>query len=60
MIGTEFVPAEDRGQFEVIAELPPGTSFEQSEVMVGTLEQKLLSFPRSGRSSRPSASTAIR
>src|SRR5690606_12023619 len=29
VIGTEFVPVEDRGQFEINAELPPGTSFEE-------------------------------
>jgi HAE1 family hydrophobic/amphiphilic exporter-1 len=45
VIGTEFVPAEDRGQFEVIAELPPGTSFEQSESMIGDLERRLLTIP---------------
>lgn len=45
VIGTEFVPAEDRGQFEVIAELPPGTSFEQSVVMVGALERQMLAIP---------------
>ena len=41
VIGTEFVPAEDRGQFEVIAELPPGTSFEQSVEIVAALEQQV-------------------
>ncbi len=45
IIGTEFVPAEDRGQFEVIAELPPGTSFEQSESMIGDLERRVLTIP---------------
>ena len=45
IIGTEFVPAEDRGQFEVNAELPPGTSFEQSESMIGDLERRVLTIP---------------
>ena len=45
VIGTEFVPVEDRGQFEVIAELPPGTSFEQSVEMVAALERQLQSVP---------------
>ena len=46
VIGTEFVPAEDRGQFEVNAELPPGTSFEQSVEMVAALEKKAAGDPR--------------
>ena len=45
VIGTEFVPAEDRGEFEVLAELPPGTSFEQSVVMVSGLERKIQEIP---------------
>src|SRR5262245_50544884 len=45
VIGTEFVPAEDRGEFEVLAELPPGTSFEQSVAMVSTLERKIQEIP---------------
>jgi HAE1 family hydrophobic/amphiphilic exporter-1 len=45
VIGTEFVPAEDRGQFEVVAELPPGTSFEQSVAMVALIEQQVQSLP---------------
>ena len=45
VIGTEFTPAEDRGQFEINAELPPGTSFEQSVVMVAALENKVQELP---------------
>src|SRR5262245_41063725 len=45
VIGTEFVPAEDRGEFEVLAELPPGTSFEQSVSMVSALEKKMQEIP---------------
>ncbi len=45
VIGTEFVPVEDRGQFEVNAELPPGTSFERAVEMVAALEQKIQSIP---------------
>jgi HAE1 family hydrophobic/amphiphilic exporter-1 len=45
VIGTEFVPAEDRGEFEVLAELPPGTSFEQSVSMVSALEKKIQEIP---------------
>ncbi len=36
---------KDRGQFEVIAELPPGTSFEQSVEMVGALERHMQEIP---------------
>jgi hydrophobic/amphiphilic exporter-1 (mainly G- bacteria), HAE1 family len=45
VIGTEFVPVEDRGQFEVNAEIPPGTSFEESVAMVATLEAKIRDIP---------------
>jgi hydrophobe/amphiphile efflux-1 (HAE1) family protein len=45
VIGTEFVPVEDRGQYEVNAELPPGTSFEQSVEVVSALEKTLLEIP---------------
>jgi HAE1 family hydrophobic/amphiphilic exporter-1 len=45
VLGTEFVPLEDRGQFEVNAEMPPGTSFEQSVSVVGELEQKIQALP---------------
>src|SRR5262245_52189961 len=45
VIGTEFVPAEDRGEFEVLAELPAGTSFEQSVSMVSVLEKKIQEIP---------------
>jgi outer membrane protein TolC len=45
VIGTEFVPVEDRGQYEVNAELPPGTSFEQSVEAVSILENTLLAIP---------------
>ncbi len=45
VLGTEFVPAEDRGQMEVLLELPPGTSFEQSEVAVGNVEAIVRGMP---------------
>ena len=37
-MGTEFVPVEDRGEFVVTIEAPPGTSFEQSTEYVGQVE----------------------
>jgi hydrophobe/amphiphile efflux-1 (HAE1) family protein len=45
LMGTEFVPAEDRGEFQVIVELPPGTSFEQSVSTVSGVERSLLAIP---------------
>ncbi len=45
VMGTEFVPVEDRGQFEINAELPPGTSFEQSVEMVAGLEKTIREIP---------------
>jgi hydrophobic/amphiphilic exporter-1 (mainly G- bacteria), HAE1 family len=39
VMGTEFVPAEDRGEFQVILELPPGTSFDESVANVARVEQ---------------------
>ncbi len=44
-IGTEFVPVEDRGQYEINVELPPGTSFEQGVEFVSTIEQKVQEIP---------------
>ncbi len=38
VIGTEFVPVEDRGEFVVNIEAPPGTSFEQSVEYVAQVE----------------------
>lgn len=45
IMGTEFVPVEDRGQFEVLLEMPPGTSFEQAELQVGRTEQAMQQIP---------------
>ncbi|HUE88907.1 MAG TPA: efflux RND transporter permease subunit [Vicinamibacterales bacterium] len=45
IIGTEFVPVEDRGQYEIYAELPPGTSFEQSVEMVAAIEKTVHEIP---------------
>lgn len=38
VMGTEFVPVEDRGEFAVNVEAPPGTSFEQSVAYVAQVE----------------------
>ncbi len=45
VIGTEFVPLEDRGQMEVLVELPPGTSFDQSEAAVAGVETVVRGIP---------------
>jgi HAE1 family hydrophobic/amphiphilic exporter-1 len=42
---TEFVPAEDRGEFQVIAELPPGTSFDESVATAARIEASIQSIP---------------
>jgi hydrophobic/amphiphilic exporter-1 (mainly G- bacteria), HAE1 family len=39
VIGTEFVPVEDRGEFVVTIEAPPGTSFERSIEYVAQVEE---------------------
>jgi multidrug efflux pump subunit AcrB/outer membrane protein TolC len=38
VMGTEFVPVEDRGEFVVNVEAPPGTSFEQSVAYAAQVE----------------------
>ena len=45
VMGTEFVPIEDRGEFQVIVELPPGTSFDQSVTTTSRVEQDILAIP---------------
>ncbi len=45
VIGTEFVPQEDRGEFEVITELPAGTSFEESVQLVSAIERQVKGIP---------------
>ena len=45
VIGTEFVPVEDRGEFQVIVDLPPGTSFEESVATVAKIERDVQAIP---------------
>ncbi len=45
IMDTEFVPAEDRGEFQVIVDLPPGTSFDESVARVATIETSVQSIP---------------
>jgi hydrophobe/amphiphile efflux-1 (HAE1) family protein len=44
-MATEFVPAEDRGEFNVVVELPPGTSFDESISTVAGVERSILAIP---------------
>jgi HAE1 family hydrophobic/amphiphilic exporter-1 len=44
-MGTEFVPVEDRGEFQVIVDLPPGTSFDESVAAVAKIEQDIKAIP---------------
>ena len=45
LMGTEFVPVEDRGEFQVIVDLPPGTSFDESVGAVSRIEKDLQAIP---------------
>ncbi|MDP1571789.1 MAG: efflux RND transporter permease subunit [Vicinamibacterales bacterium] len=45
IMGTEFTPAEDRGQYEVLVEMPPGTSFEQSVTQMAEVERQIQGIP---------------
>jgi hydrophobe/amphiphile efflux-1 (HAE1) family protein len=45
VMGTEFVPAEDRGEFQVVVELPPGTSFEESVATIERVERSVRAIP---------------
>ena len=45
VIGTEFVPSEDRGEFVVNIEAPPGTAFEQTVKYVEDVEKVVKTMP---------------
>jgi len=45
VLGTEFVPEEDRGEFVVNVEVPPGTAFEQTVSYVADVEKVVKSMP---------------
>src|SRR5689334_13670362 len=45
VMGTEFVPVEDRGEFQAIVELPPGTSFEESVATTARVERAIQAIP---------------
>jgi HAE1 family hydrophobic/amphiphilic exporter-1 len=46
IIGTEFMPVEDRGEFMVMADLPPGISFDESVRAVAGVEQIVMAHPQ--------------
>jgi hydrophobe/amphiphile efflux-1 (HAE1) family protein len=45
IIGTEFMPAEDRGEFNVMVELQPGISFDEAVARVAEVEKAVLAVP---------------
>ncbi len=45
VIGTEFVPQEDRGEFAVNIEVPAGTAFEQTVAHVAEVETVVTAMP---------------
>ncbi|HSL20875.1 MAG TPA: efflux RND transporter permease subunit [Vicinamibacterales bacterium] len=45
IIGTEFMPDEDRGEFNVMVDLSPGVSFDETVKQVGEIEKRLLGVP---------------
>ena len=45
VIGTEFVPQEDRGEFAVNVEVPAGTAFEQTVAHVAQVEAVVRQLP---------------
>ena len=45
VIGTEFVPKEDRAEFVVMVDLPPGIAFDEAVNRVAGIERELLNTP---------------
>lgn len=45
MLGMEFIPQMDQGMLSVTAQLPLGTSLEESDRVARQIEEELLSFP---------------
>ncbi len=45
VIGAEFVPKEDRAEFNVLIDLPPGISFDETVKSVSQVEKELLATP---------------
>ena len=49
IIGTEFVPQEDRGEFAVNIEVPAGTAFERTVAYVADVEKVVKEMPEVGQ-----------
>ncbi len=45
LIGSEFMPAMDQGQFTVRIELPYGTSLEETDQVAAIVEERILQMP---------------
>ncbi len=45
VIGAEFMPKEDRAEFNVLVDLPPGISFDETVKGVARIEKELLATP---------------
>ncbi|MCL5959281.1 MAG: efflux RND transporter permease subunit [Chloroflexi bacterium] len=45
ILGSEFLPAEDQSQFDLIAKMPPGTSLEATDQAMMKIESRLNQFP---------------
>lgn len=48
LLGTEYVPSEDDGQFDLRVEMNPGTSLEATSEAVSQLETRILELPEVG------------
>jgi HAE1 family hydrophobic/amphiphilic exporter-1 len=44
-LGAEFIPAEDRGQFQILVEMPTGTSLDQAAEITFDLAEKAREVP---------------
>ncbi len=45
LIGQEYVPNEDDGQFQINTEMPPGTSLAGNSAAIAKIEEALLNIP---------------
>ena len=45
VIGTEFMPKEDRAEFNVLVDFPPGISFDESVSRIALVERELMETP---------------
>jgi len=45
MVGKDFLPVDDQGEFEVIVRLPPGSSLEGSDATMARLEEECRKLP---------------